>query len=172
MRLVYRVLALLIALGVAVQAAAVAFGDSGLFVWVANGGVLDAAAMEGAAPPFPEVTGFMVHGMNGMMVIPAITLILLVVSFFARVPRGILLAGGLVVAVALQITLGLLGHALPLAGLLHGGNAMVVFTLALAAARAASTARAAGVAAGVPAQRTTRGRGTAVPEQPPHAGVG
>nr|WP_255426847.1 hypothetical protein [Pseudonocardia sp. C8] len=133
---------MLVALGVVVQAAALAWGDAGLFIWIMNGGVLDAAAIEGEAAPFAEVTGFMVHGMNGMMVIPAVTLILLIVSFFAKVPRGIMLAGGLTVAVALQVTLGLLGHGIAIAGLLHGANALLVFGLALAAAGAARRASA------------------------------
>ena len=41
MRNVYRVLALLVALGVMVQAAAVAFGMFGLIKWIERGGTLD-----------------------------------------------------------------------------------------------------------------------------------
>ncbi len=36
----------------------------------------------------------MLHGMNGMMVIPVVALLLLVISFFAKIPRGVAWAVG------------------------------------------------------------------------------
>ncbi len=89
MRSVYKVLAFLIAIEVAVQAMAMVFAIAGLGKWVAEGGVLDKAVLEGGPPPFPEGVGFFVHGMNGMMVIPALALLLLVTSFFAHVPGAV-----------------------------------------------------------------------------------
>ncbi|MGA9749151.1 MAG: hypothetical protein WBQ50_16965 [Nocardioides sp.] len=139
----YRVLAGLIALSVVVQAAAIAFAYAGLGVWIADGGTLDAAAMEDESTTFTGVLGFPIHAINGMMVIPILALALLIVSFFAKVERGIVMAVVLIVLVVLQVALGILGHETPYAGLLHGINALIIFggaTQAARQARAASTA--------------------------------
>lgn len=148
MRTAYRVLASLVAFLVVVQAALIAWGMAGLATWVADGGTLDAAAMESGEELFPEVVGLIGHGMNGMMLIPAVALILFVVSFFAHVPKGVAWAGGVLALVALQVLLGMLGHGLPLAGLLHGANALVLFGVAATAARRARTVAPASVEAG------------------------
>ena len=140
MRTTFRVLAHLIAIGVVVQAAAVAYVMSGLFTWIVKGGVLDAATLESDALDFPEVIGFIVHGMNGMIVLPALAVLLLVVSFFAKVPRGTLWSGLLVALIAAQVLLGV-AH-MPATALLHGINALVVFALAILAGRAARPTRA------------------------------
>ena len=79
----------------------------------------------------------MLHGMNGMMVIPVVALLLLVISFFARIPRGIAWAVGVAALVALQVTLGILGHSVSIAGLSHGINALLLFTVALLAGQRA-----------------------------------
>lgn len=137
MRTAYRVLASLVAFLVVVQAAAIAWAMTGLTAWVAEGGTLDAAAMESGEELFPEVVGFMVHGMNGMMLIPLVALALLVVSVVAHVPRGVAWAGGVLGLVVLQVLLGMLGRGLPLAGLVHGANALVLLGVAANAARRA-----------------------------------
>ena len=131
MRTVYRVLAYVIAAEVAVQAMAMVFAVAGLGKWVQDGGVFDAAVMESEESPFPEVVGFIVHGINGMMVIPVLALALLILSFFARIPRGVRWAGVVLGLVTLQITLGLLGHGMPAAGALHGLNALLLFGAAV-----------------------------------------
>jgi hypothetical protein len=132
MRSVYKFFAWLIAAAVVVQAASMVYAIAGLGIWVdKDGGVLDKAAFESEEELFPEIVGFMIHGMNGMMVIPALALILLIVSFFAKVPRGILFAGLVLLAVVLQVTLGLLGHEASIWGGLHGINALVLFSLAV-----------------------------------------
>ena len=135
MRGAYRVLANLIALLVVVQAAAIAYAVAGLSIWVEDGGVLDKAAMEADEAPFDEVVGFMVHGMNGMMLIPLIALILLTVSFFAKVPGGIAAAGGLLALIVLQVALGIYGREIAISGLLHGINALIIFGGAIQAGR-------------------------------------
>ncbi|NUW33393.1 hypothetical protein HTZ77_18440 [Nonomuraea sp. SMC257] len=147
MRIVYKVLAYLVAIEVAVQASVMVFGDAGLGKWVGQGGVLDKTVMESEASPFPEVIGFMVHGINGMMVIPVIALLLLISSFFARVPGAVKAAGLVLLLVAVQVTLGLFGHDIPALGALHGINALLLFTSALYAAR-----RDRGVAVAAPAE--------------------
>lgn len=137
MRAAYRVLAYLVAALVVVQAAAIAWALSGLTSWVADGGTLDAAAMESEDVLFDEVAGFIVHGVNGMMLIPLVALVLLIVSFFAKVPRGVAWAGGVLGLVVVQVLLGMFSSGLPLAGLLHGANALVLFVAALQAGRLA-----------------------------------
>lgn len=131
MRKVYRVLAYVIAAEVVVQAMAMVFGVAGMGKWIDNGGVFDKAVMESEEAPFPEVVGFMVHGINGMMVIPLLALILLICSFFAKVPGAVRSAAGILLLVIVQVVLGLSGPALPVLGALHGLNAMALFTLAL-----------------------------------------
>jgi hypothetical protein len=134
MRTVYKVLAYLIALEVMIQAAAMVYAIAGLGIWVdRDGGVLDKAAFESEETLFPEIVGFMIHGMNGMMVIPALALIFLIVSFFSKVPGGWKWALGTLALVVLQVTLGLLGHENAIFGLLHGVNALLLFSTALMA---------------------------------------
>ena len=89
MRATYRVLAYLLALEVVVQAAAIAWAVFGLSTWIENGGVLDKAGMESDGTAFDGVLGFAIHGINGQMIVPAIALILFVVSFFARFPGAV-----------------------------------------------------------------------------------
>jgi hypothetical protein len=131
MRAVYRVLAYIIAAEVVIQAMAAVYAIAGLGKWIDDGGVFDKAVMESDESPFPEVVGFMVHGINGMMVIPLLALVLLVVSFFAKVPGGVKWAGIVVLLVALQITFGLVGHSVPAVGALHGLNALLLFGAAI-----------------------------------------
>lgn len=135
MRTVYRVLAYVIAIEVAIQAMAVVWAVAGLGKWIMGGGVADASMMESEVAAFPEVAGFMIHGINGGVVIPIIALALMVLSFFTRQKRAILVAVGLFVLVLVQGTLGFLGHEVPGIGALHGLNALILFTLALYAAR-------------------------------------
>ncbi len=139
MKRLYAVLAFVICGLVAVQAAVAVWAESGLFLWIArDGGSIDASTLESEAlPPFPEAAGFAVHGMNGMMVIPIVALVLLVVSFFAKVSRGVVWAVAIALLVGLQVTLGIVGHSVSIAGLAHGLNALALFTVALLAGRRA-----------------------------------
>lgn len=134
---VYRVLAYTIAALVGVQAASHAWGSAGIGLYVMNGGVVDKSMMEdtGGPPPFPEVLGLVIHGINGGIVIPAVALALLVVSFFTKVKGAIKWAVIVLAVVALQMTLGYEGHGLPLLALFHGLNALVLFSCAILAAR-------------------------------------
>ncbi|MFT4165521.1 MAG: hypothetical protein QM650_09795 [Microlunatus sp.] len=135
MRTAYRVLAYAIAIEVAIQAMAVVWAVAGLGKWIAGGGVADASLMESEATPFPEVAGFMIHGINGIFVVPLIALALMVLSFFTRRRRAILTAVLVFVLVLVQGQLGFLGHEIPGIGALHGLNAFVLFAVALYAAR-------------------------------------
>lgn len=138
----YRLLAWLLALEVVIQAGAIAFAVFGLTRFVDEGGAIDAAAIESGVE-FTGVIGFPVHALNGMFLIPLIALLLLIVSFFARVPRGVPLAAVAFGLVVLQVFLGIFGHGITSLGLLHGVNALAVFMVAGLAARAASVPTAA-----------------------------
>jgi hypothetical protein len=132
MRTAYKVFAWLVALGVVVQAASMVWAVAGLGIWVdKDGGVLDKAAFESEETLFPEIAGFMIHGMNGMMIIPALAVIFLIVSFFAKVPGGVAWAAYVLLAVVVQIALGIYGHEAAIWGMLHGINALILFSLAV-----------------------------------------
>jgi hypothetical protein len=146
MRTAYKILAYAVALEVVVQAAAMVWAIAGLGIWVDEGGVFDKALMESEEMPFTEIIGIIVHGINGMLVIPVIALLLLICSFFARVPGGVKWAGLVLLLVVLQITLGLFGHAVAGIGALHGVNALVLFSAAVHTARRASAPAGAHVA--------------------------
>jgi hypothetical protein len=139
MRTAYKVLAYLVAAEVAVQAMVMVWAIAGLGKWVDGGGVFDKSVIEGGieggAMPFPEVFGILVHGINGMFVVPGIALLLLIVSFFTKVRGAIKWALIVFVLVVAQGQIGFLGHEFPLAGLLHGLNALALFGVALYAAR-------------------------------------
>jgi hypothetical protein len=137
MKSVYRVLAYLVALEVVVQAAAIAFAMFGLVTWIGEGGVLDLATIESGTTSFTGVSGFMIHFMNGQMLVPLIALLLLISSFFAKIPGGVLWAGVVLVAVVVQVLLGMFAHGAPVLGMLHGALAIVLFAVAVIAARRA-----------------------------------
>ena len=139
MRTTYRVLAYLLAVEVVVQAAAIAYAVFGEAAWIERGGILDKAVMESDAIPFQEVVGFIVHGINGQLVVPLLAILLLVVSFFAKVPRGVMWAAIVLVVVVVQVLLGMFGRGVPALGLLHGINALILFAAAVTAARTAGS---------------------------------
>src|SRR5680860_1489923 len=129
MKSAYRVLAYLIALGVVVQAASIAFALFGLTKWIEEGGTLDKAAMESDSITFTGVVGFPIHFINGQMLIPLLAIILLIVSFFAKIPGGSKWAGFVLLSIVLQVLLGMFAHGITALGALHGLTALVVFSL-------------------------------------------
>jgi len=133
MKTAYKVLAYLIALEVMVQAAAIAFAFFGLGKWIDDGGTLDKAALDSQDLEFTGVIGFMIHGLNGMMIIPAIALIFLIFSFFAKIPGGAKWAAFVLLSVVVQVSLGIFGHETPELAPLHGVNALILFSLAVMA---------------------------------------
>jgi hypothetical protein len=145
MRTVYKVLAYLVAAEVAVQAMVMVWAIAGLAKWVDSGGVFDKSVIESEGTPFPEVAGIIVHGINGTFVVPAIALLLLIVSFFTKVRGAIKWAVIVFVLAVAQGQIGFLGHEFPLAGALHGLNAMVLFGVAFYAGRRLRAAVAVGV---------------------------
>ena len=111
MRSAYKLLAYAIDALILIQAAAIAWAVFGLSRWIEDGNTLSKAKMEGDTFSFGEERGFMIHGINGQMLIPLIGLILLIISFFAKVPGGVRTAAILFGLVALQIFLGLFARA-------------------------------------------------------------
>lgn len=134
MRTTYIWLARLIAVGVVLQAAFVAFGTFEVFN----------AASDGKA--FTEDTdyntGQALHGMFGLVVIPLLALILLIVAFLARIPGGARLAGAVFGLVVLQLVLGLVSFSAPVLGILHGLNAFALAGAAGYAGRRAGQGQA------------------------------
>jgi hypothetical protein len=137
MKTAYRLLAYLVALEVVVQAAAIAFATFGLLTYVSGGGVLDRATQRAHA--YDGALGFVVHGVNGQMITPAIALILLIVAFFAKRPGGVVWAALVFGTVVVQVLLGQLAHAVPALGWVHGALAIVLFAVAIVTARRSET---------------------------------
>ena len=143
----YRFLAIMIAVLVVVQAGAIAWGFFGVTNWVNNdGGVIDKEFLDctedcesiGAAE-----AGFAIHMFfNGLVLIPLCSIVLLIVSFFAKVPRGVAMAATIVVLVALQVlVLPALSRSVGSGfGALHGINALVIMGTAIMAGQRASFA--------------------------------
>ena len=69
--------------------------------------------------------GFMIHSMVGMMLIPLLAIVLLIVSFFAKIPGGVKWAGFVSSAVLFQWVLAHLRPRDPGLGFLHGLNALL-----------------------------------------------
>jgi hypothetical protein len=143
MKAAYKYLAYAIPVLVAVQAAAIAFAFFGLGKWIEDGGTLDKAAMEDENLSFTGVLGFMVHGINGQMVIPLVALILLIVAFFAKIPGGVKWAAFILLDVIVQIAFAFGAFGAPVIGMFHGLNALFLAWLGWTTARRADAAVAA-----------------------------
>ena len=140
----YRMLAYAIATLVVVQAGTIAWAFFGLTNWITDeGGVVNKQLLEcdNCDMQFTAEWGFAIHMFfNGLVLIPLVTLILLFVSFFAKIPGGVAYAVGLVALVALQvIVLPMLSREYGAGfGALHGVNALVLMGVAIVAGRRAS----------------------------------
>jgi hypothetical protein len=125
MKSTYRVLALLIALGVAVQAMSISLG---FFIVLKNKST-------------GENIGLELHSVVGQMVIPLIALVLLIVSFFAGIAGGVKWAAIIFGLVVLQVLLAFAALGAPVVGALHGLNALAVIAVAgIAGSRVAKQA--------------------------------
>ena len=133
MRKTYQIFAFLIATEVVIQAAAIAYALAGLGKWVEDdGGVLNKAVLDADdGPDFRGVGGFELHGINGMMIIPLITLLFLIFSFFTKLPGASKRAGLITLLVAVQVTLGLSSHSVVALAPLHAINGFILFSLAV-----------------------------------------
>lgn len=142
----YRFLAYMIAVLVVVQAGAIAWGIFGMTQWIdEEGGVVNKALLEceDCDMNFTAEWGFAVHMFfNGFVLIPLTSLVLLIVSFFAKVPKGVVLALTVFLLIVLQVmVLPELSRSLGSGfGALHGVNALVLMGVAIMAGRRASDA--------------------------------
>jgi hypothetical protein len=143
MRNAYRILATIIAVDVVIQAMAIVFAISGLTIWVNDGNTFDKAVLEAQDAEFTGVVGFPIHFLNGTIVIPLLGLLLLIVSFLAKLPGGVKWAAIVFAAIVVQVFLGLSSHESAYFGLLHGLNAFILLGSAINAARLARAADAA-----------------------------
>jgi hypothetical protein len=110
---------------------AIVFAVAGLSKWIEGGGHLDKTVEVGHGRPFPEAIGLDVHAVDGNLIIPAMALLLLISSFFARLPGGIKWAGLVLLLVVVQVALGISTSAVPALGALHGLNALLLFSAAI-----------------------------------------
>jgi hypothetical protein len=142
----YRFLAFMIAVLVVVQAGAIAWAFFGMTAWITDeGGVVNKELLEctDCDQEFTAEWGFAIHMFfNGLVLIPLTSLILLIVSFFAKVPGGVKLAAGVFGLVLLQVfVLPALSREVGSGfGALHGVNAIVLMGLAYMAGKRASAA--------------------------------
>jgi hypothetical protein len=130
-RIAYRILAMLIAAGVVVQAAAIAFALFDIEHKTDDGQVFSKDSHNG---------GIALHSVLGEMVIPVIALLLLIVSFFAAIPGGVKWAAITFGVLVLQVVLAFAGDSLPAIGVLHGINAFALAAVASIAMRKARLA--------------------------------
>lgn len=137
MRSAYKYLASAIPALVVVQAMAIAVSAFGLFHYMDDHTI---AKGTGEDTSFTGDFGFVVHGIVGQGLIPLIAIVLLIVSFFAKIPGGVKWAAFILGDVVLQVLFAFVAFGAPLVGLLHGLNAFVLAGLGIMAARAASAA--------------------------------
>ena len=109
MKAAYKWLAFIIAAEVVVQAAAIATSVP-----------LDIHGLPGA-------TALVIHGINGMMLMPVLAIALLVVAFLSKIPGAPKVAGILLGMVVVQVLLGMFGFDVPFLALLHGMLALGIF---------------------------------------------
>lgn len=145
MRKTYQFLANAIAALVVVQAGAIAWAFFGLTNEIdKNGLVINKACLEGdGCGSFTAEWGFAIHMFfNGLVLIPLVALILLIISFFAKVTGGVKLAAIIFLLVVLQvIVLPMLSREVGSGfGGLHGVNALVLMGVAMMAGKRASVA--------------------------------
>jgi heme A synthase len=130
MRAAYRVLAFAIAAMVAIQAGAIGYAVFAQFKWIEEGGTFDKAAFDTGAP---GTGAFMFHALFAGALLLA-SLVMLIISFFAKIPHGVRWAVFVLIATIVQIALGVLSHLLAAIGALHGAAALVLFGVAVMAA--------------------------------------
>lgn len=133
MKVTYRILTYLIASGVVLQAASIAFGFFGIGRWVVAGNTLDRHTFLHTTTELGGYTGLAIHYVVGQVIMPLLGLALFSLSFFTRVRHATTWAGALVVSIIVQLLLGLAAFHQAPAGAVHGFLAIVIFAVAAAA---------------------------------------
>ena len=146
MQKTYLFFARFISVLIVVQAMAIVITVAGLFHWIDGGATLDKSVVDGwddNPPDFQGSIGAFFHFfLVGMVLIPLSGLILLIVSFFAKIPHGVAIAAAIVVSIIVQYASAVISSSAPYVGLIHGLNAFILLGLTLAAAKAAKEAPA------------------------------
>jgi hypothetical protein len=132
MKSVYRALAILISVLVLVQAAGIAMGTFGILNFIDDGTDYTKTIAENGDAT--GAVGQMVHSI-GAIAILLVAIILLVVSFFAKISGGVKWAGYIFLDVVVQWVLAIVAFGVPAIGALHGINAFVMFGLGMMAAQ-------------------------------------
>jgi uncharacterized membrane protein (Fun14 family) len=135
MKATYRVLAYLIPVIVALQASFIAMGVFGLGKFVEDGNDFTKSVLENGGSTGD--VGFALHSF-GSMAAALVGLLLLIVSFFAKIEGGVRAATFVFLDVVLQWVLAFVSFGVWAVGLLHGLNAFLLFGLGLMAAGAAT----------------------------------
>jgi hypothetical protein len=138
----YRVLALLVPVIVALQAAFIASALFGIGHWVDDGNTLSKKVLESGNGGFGGAAGIVLHGV-GAIAVSVVAIVLLVVAFFAHIDGGVRWAALILGDVVVQWGLAAAGSSSPAVGGLHGINAFVMFGLGMMAATAARRSMAA-----------------------------
>jgi hypothetical protein len=141
MKATYRVLAGLICLLVLVQAAGIAFGTFGILNFVEGGDAYTKSVAEERSADAGGV-GQVIHSF-GAIAIALVAIVLLIISFFAKIDGGVKWAGFVFLAVLLQWVLAIVAFSAPVVGVLHGINAFVIFGVAMTAMQNAKRAEVA-----------------------------
>ncbi|NUR06701.1 MAG: hypothetical protein HOQ22_04825 [Nocardioidaceae bacterium] len=140
MRATYRVLCGLTMLLVLVQSAAIAFGTFGILDFVSGGDDYTKSIAEDRSADAGGL-GQNIHSF-GAMAIALVAIILLVVSFFARIDGGVKWAGIVFLTVVLQWVFAIVAFSAPVVGILHGINAFFIFGTAMTAMQHAKAVEA------------------------------
>ena len=148
MKATYRVLGYLISTIVALQASFIALGVFGLGKYVGDGHTFTKNILENGGATGD--VGFALHSF-GAMAAALVAIVLLVVSFFAKIEGGVRVALFVFLDVVLQWVLAFLSFAAWAVGILHGLNAFVLFGLGMMAAGVATRSMKHAEAPGTPA---------------------
>lgn len=135
MRAGYLWLSRLIALGVVLQAAFIAWGTFEIVHDAEEGGAYTEES--------GHTLGQELHAVFGERVIPLLALVMLILALFARIPRGVPFAAAVLGLVVLQYLLALVSVPVPWLGLLHAVNAFALAGVAGLAGRQVNRATAA-----------------------------
>jgi hypothetical protein len=146
MRKAVKILSIILAALVVVQAMSMVYAITGLFRWVdKDGGELNKAvydSWEDNPPEWQGSGGYGIHVLDGMFLIPLVAVVLLIVSMLAnRIVAGAALRGTILFGmVILQVAFGMFAHDAIVLGPLHALNAFGIFAMSAVNARKAAEA--------------------------------
>ena len=151
MRSAYKILGHTIAGFVAIQAAAIALWVFGMLHWVdADENSLTPQVSEDRLEGVTGSLGITIHSF-GAIIVALLAIILLIISFFAKVEGGVKWASFVFLAVLFQWVIAIVSFETPGLGFLHGLNALVIAWLGWRVAKQADVPRVQSTPAEAPA---------------------